>query len=139
MSPLSLPELIESTDRGVWAAHPGFAGTHEELTRHIEAIRANGFQRLRWDNPPNHMCYLPFPESPFQSIGKAGPSRNRMSDDILALTLARAEDAKLKVGVGFLRYNDRWYFSTTGRNFEYQISSATVWRDIHALSSRNER
>ena len=136
MSPLCLPELIQSTNKGVWAQHPGFSVTTEELTRQIEAIRAQGFQRLRWDNPSSNGSYLQFPESPLQAISRACPPRQgRTSTELLALTLARGVGAELKVGVGFLRYNDRWYFSTTGNNFEQQISSATVWKDIHVSRS----
>lgn len=135
---LTLPELIESTDKLVWAKHPGFVGTAEEVASVVEAIRAQGFQRLIWPHAPTDV-YLPFPNSPFQAIHPALPPRNRTSTDLLALTLSRGETSQVHVGVGFLRYRDRWYFSTTGNNFLHQLSSATVWKDTHVSRSGNER
>jgi len=140
MSSLSLPELIECRDPQIWAEHNGFLATPEDITAVLDAIRAQGFQRLRWaegKKSPNLSVLL---DTPFQDISSACPPRQgRRSNELLALTLVRGERAPFNIGVGFLRYANRWYFSTTGDNFEQVISSATVWRDIHVSHSRNER
>lgn len=135
---LHLPELICSTDRRVWAEHPGFVGTVEEIASVVEAIRVQGFQRLSWPCASSEVC-LPFPNSPFQTLHAAPPPRNRMATELLALTLSSGEGPQIHVGAGFLRYNDRWYFSTTGDNFLHQLTTATVWKDTHVSRSSTER
>lgn len=136
---LSLPELVWSSDRRVWARHPGFLASHEDITRLTAHIRGQGFLRFLQDECVKQPRLFPYPNSPVESIPAACPPTTRGSHDILSLTLFNCGE-KIRVGAGFLRFmGDRWYFCHDGMNVVPDLSEATLWKDIHASGQGGER
>ncbi len=127
---LVLNESLFDSDRVQdWADAKPRVYSRTQMEALLEQLRRLQFEALNFGSPPTADVH-PVGSTPWNGFCAAVPTKHPDSrQDILALGVWTCPNQeRWRVCPGFLRWNNRWYFSITGDDFKRELSSTTLWR-----------
>lgn len=127
---LNLNESLFESDRAEdWVHAEPRVYTRRQMEALISQLTALGFQRLRWQGAPARVINL-VGRNPWDPLPSAPPPKEGLDyQGCLALDVRDGgSTGRWTVAPGFLKWNDRWYFSPNGENYEHTVSSTTLWK-----------
>lgn len=125
-----LHESLFTSDQAQDWAQAGPRGyTRRQMEALLPQLTNLGFQRLRWTNVPTRVIY-PVGSTPWDSLPSTFPPKEGLNHQArLALDIREGgSSGRWMITPGFLKWNDRWYFSPDGDNCQQTVSDTTLWR-----------